>query len=311
MRRLGREPVVRLIALLIVQQGSSACQHEPFTSCVDDSTPCEVSDESGTLDTSNASGQTGDALQTLTGSTSSQGSSSAPATADSIVAVSPAPLEQDAMVEQPSEEDGSVTLEVVDASVTTTQAEPPGSSQTIVTGAESVDSSSASTSTGESSAAPTTTEEVVMGESLITNGDFASGMTFWTLEQTAGRGQLQRDDEDALCIQSMGNVEFTVGWPDDAAESAYLPQGEYQLSFRAQGVDAEMDVKVGHAYEPYNALHEVTWSSTDEEWTQHVSSFTTRGDDATGIAFFVRLSGGRVCIDDVLLSPILTGAQTL
>ncbi len=61
-----------------------------------------------------------------------------------------------------------------------------------------------------------------------------------------------------------------------------------------------MDVKVGHAYEPYDALHEVTWSSSSEDWDQHVSAFMTRGDDATGLAFFVHLTGGSLCLDDVL-----------
>lgn len=294
---------VRLVAVLLLEVATVfACQNSPFTSCVDDATPCEMTDvvdvnESTGAPTSAAStGGTAQATTTSTRNLNSGTEISTPGTKTSS-----APNEDADVVTQPNEGDAG-RLETNDASLETT-AEPFSSESSApdVEGADANATSEPATSSDET----TTNEPVATGQSVIVNGDFSEGMTSWKLEQTSGRAQLTTDDDGALCVESFGNVEFTIGWPADASESAYLPSGAYQFSFRARGLQTEMEVKVGHAYEPYNALHEVDWSAEGDQWDEHLSTFMTGGDDAAGLAFFVRLTNGTLCIDDVSLSPIL------
>lgn len=160
---------------------------------------------------------------------------------------------------------------------------------------------------GETGNAMPSEPDASVGASLIPNGDFANGISGWKVEQTGGRSDLTTQAEDALCVESDGDVHFTIGWPADASDSARLERGIYQLSFRVQGIEADVNVKVGHAYEPYTALHEFAWKSSHDGWERRVAVFRTDGDDATGLAFFVHLDGGSVCLDDVKLSPILGG----
>lgn len=276
-----------------------ACDRSPFTSCVDDTTPCEVTDRSDGVDSHGLNPTIGASVPSASG-TAPETHTTAPATS-SVDPVSSTPsspvIEPDAMVDY-SNADASVVDETPDASVV-----PPDDSTSAGPATSDVgDANNGSTSTDSTSEA-----EAIVGDSLITNGDFASGMSGWKVEQTGGRSRLTTEDEDALCVESSGDVDFTIGWPAEASDSATLERGLYQVSFKVRGVDAEMSVKVGHAYEPYTALHEFTWSSTRDEWERSVSVFRTDGDSATGLAFFVRLEGGSVCLDDVKLSPVLEG----
>lgn len=285
---------------LIATLALCACKGKHFTSCVDDSTPCESSETSGELSAAitevmttstvaSPASATTTALEPTsvpnTDGKSTAPQASAPAPTDATGSEtgllhdgsSGFPMDQTL----PSDEAGAPTLVAVDAGDTT---------------------SAVATQFSDASSF-----EAVTGDSLITNGDFVQGIDNWKVEQTSGQGQHSVEiDDGVLCIESEGAVELTVGWPADASAGAQLQAGAYQFSFKARGTRAEMTAKVGLAVAPYTALAEVDWEAR-VAWDSSVSTFTSQDHPSVGVALFIKLSRGRVCVDDIEVRPIIDG----
>jgi hypothetical protein len=290
-----------LASALLAGAWLAACQQAPFTNCLDDATPCEVStdriDSHGDTAAANTNNTTLTSAPQPVATNSNATSKTVVATvADSTVAGDTAAMEH-------PDSDGSVLIETADASIegdgddsADTNEPTPTVTYAIEAGVPQVSNGNGAL-TDASVDAPTPT-------SVIPNGDFMTGIDGWKVEQTGGRSPITMNDNGALCVESRGDVELTIGWPADAAQSVVLDGGRYELSFKVQGLEAEMNVKVGHAYEPYHALHEFEWKAESDAWVPQISAFTTRGDDATGLAFFVRLNRGSLCLDDISLTPM-------
>jgi hypothetical protein len=147
------------------------------------------------------------------------------------------------------------------------------------------------------------------GESLITNGDFADGNDFWSVERISGAGFMPEFADEELCVTGRGNARVVVGWPASASDSVSLPPGRYKFSYRIRGRGVHLWAKVGHAYEPYDILFEREWTGDEVGWHEVVHEFDFDGDDAVGVAFNIDLSSNAdtLCFDEVALRRAVTG----
>lgn len=160
-----------------------------------------------------------------------------------------------------------------------------------------------STTSGVSETLEPDPSELVYGDSLIMNGDFASGEEFWTFERVSGAGFVPEFDAETLCVSGRGGVEVLVGWPANPSDSLDLPPGRYRFAFRVRGKGVHLSAKVGHAYEPYETLFEADWTGEEVGWHDVVHEFEFAGDDAAGLAFTIQLApnGNTMCFDEVTL----------
>lgn len=138
--------------------------------------------------------------------------------------------------------------------------------------------------------------------SLITNGDFSSGLDGWH----GGDDNLDEDVEGEGCV----GWNSTIGWDGDT-DGLELEAGDYALSVKMRSVDAgdtpiNVEVKVALAVAPYDPvfLSERLENLGNSDGTQN---FTFNVDATTanvGLAFFVDLGqddSDQFCIDDVIL----------
>lgn len=155
----------------------------------------------------------------------------------------------------------------------------------------------------QTSAAVSSEAMYTFGDSLVSNGDFAEGNDFWSIERVSG-GVVSSDfDDETLCVSSRGNTQAIIGWPKDPSDGMVLSPGRYQFSFRVRGRGAHVWAKVGHAHEPFDVHFESEWSGDEAGWHDVIHEFEFEGDDAAGLAFHVDLtfSADTVCLDDVAL----------
>lgn len=149
---------------------------------------------------------------------------------------------------------------------------------------------------------PSEPAPVQWGESLLTNGDFSNRGNSWDVSRSGGAVLVNADySDEALCVSSRTSAHVAAGWPANAERSLDLPPGHYRFSYRARGEGITVRAKVGHAYEPYNAVFEADWSGPDADWHDVVHEFTFDGDDAVGLVFNADLDNETLCIDDVEL----------
>lgn len=138
--------------------------------------------------------------------------------------------------------------------------------------------------------------------SLITNGDFSSGLDGWH----GGDDNLDSEIEGEGCVR----WNSTIGWDGDT-NGRELEAGTYSLSVKVRTVDSgdtaiNVEVKVALAIDPYNPvfLSERLENLGNSDGTQN---FTFTVDSTTGnvgLAFFVDLGqdeDDEFCIDDVVL----------
>jgi hypothetical protein len=138
--------------------------------------------------------------------------------------------------------------------------------------------------------------------SLITNGDFSSGLDGWH----GGEDNLDEEVEGEGCVR----WNSTIGWDGDA-NGLELEAGAYALSVSMRTVDSgetsiNVEVKVALAIDPYDPvfLSERLENLGNSDGTQN---FTFSVDSTTanvGLAFFVDLGqdeDDEFCIDDVVL----------
>jgi hypothetical protein len=167
----------------------------------------------------------------------------------------------------------------------------------------------ATTDISETSAPGLPDPEYTYGHSLITNGDFADGSEFWSIERISGGGLTPELEDGTLCVTSRSGTHVVVGWPAKEADSLALPPGRYQFSFRARGRGVHLWAKVGHAYEPYDILFEREWTAEEVGWHDIVHEFDFEGDDAAGVAFNIDLTptADTLCFDEVALRRAVGG----
>ncbi len=227
----------RVLAFAATVNGLYACQHAPFTSCLDDSTPCEVSDIADGTESSASTSTEGSIESSHTNTTLGQSANSASTSPNNSLASSnSAGLEEDARVAIEPEGDASIGPNAGDSAINSTLTDPPqltNDDNSVV--ASPLDAGVTSEPSIGSSTDETSTAAVPTGDSLITNGDFSSGMTNWKIEQTGGRGPLMTDEDGILCVQSQGNVDFTIGWPADAAEAPTCREGATSCRLERRG----------------------------------------------------------------------------
>lgn len=142
--------------------------------------------------------------------------------------------------------------------------------------------------------------------SLITNGDFSSGLDFW------GGGDNDLDSE----IQGEGCVRWNslIGWEVAEGVGIDLQAGNYNFSFKMRTIDGDsgsdekvnVEVKIARASDPYEPIvfleNLENLGNSDQT---HSFQFTLDNDAINmGLAFGVALhrdGGDELCIDDVVL----------
>ncbi|HEX2735112.1 MAG TPA: carbohydrate binding domain-containing protein, partial [Polyangiaceae bacterium] len=206
---------------------------------------------------------------------------------------------------------GPVDPEPVDPSPTSTEPVSPGPTST-----EPVDPAPTSTEpvtpepTTPVTPEPTTPEptsttpvEPPPGE-LVSNGDFADGLTHWNVDLSSGEvtvsGGVACVGPEASSYYAIG----TLGWPNDPDVAfPVVDGGIYEFSFDAwftsTPYSSSMEAKVGEAVEPYSSL--ITWYATvGTDHTHFSTQFQAIGDlPQVGIAFNVDLEDDSFCVDNV------------
>lgn len=141
--------------------------------------------------------------------------------------------------------------------------------------------------------------------SLITNGDFSSGLDGWH----GGEDDLDSEIQGEGCVR----WNTTIGWDGDT-DGIELEAGSYALNLKMRTTDGDtqgdtkinVEVKVALAIAPYDPvflserLEDIGNSDGTRNFTFNVDSTTAN----VGLAFFVDLDrdgGDELCIDDVVL----------
>jgi hypothetical protein len=139
---------------------------------------------------------------------------------------------------------------------------------------------------------------------LITNGDFSQGDAGWTYEEHSGGGALVLSSEGEFCIQSNGNLSFTLGWPDNPANGVRLEPGvKYAFSYHAKVQHGQViTAKVGEVASPYASVISAQ-DVVDATELVFVHPFVAvAGVGAVGVAFNGTVPADNfVCFDDVNL----------
>jgi hypothetical protein len=137
---------------------------------------------------------------------------------------------------------------------------------------------------------------------LITNGDFASGMTDWHVEN--GNGNI---NNGRFCITSPSS-SMLLGWTAPGPNVMLDGTKMYRLSYAASATSANvrMHVKIALSVQPYTSDYEVddTLNNTMRTFTH--TFMPMNGTDANmGIAITVpNGTNGTVCVDDVSIVPL-------
>jgi hypothetical protein len=139
---------------------------------------------------------------------------------------------------------------------------------------------------------------------LITNGDFSQGDAGWSYEEHSGGGALVVSSEGDFCIQSNGNLSFTLGWPDSPAKGVLLEPGvKYAFSYHVKVLHGQViTAKVGEVALPYTSVISAQ-DVIDASELVFVHPFVAvAGVGAIGVAFNGTVPADNfVCFDDVRL----------
>jgi hypothetical protein len=130
---------------------------------------------------------------------------------------------------------------------------------------------------------------------LITNGNFSSGTTNWTLQNGAGSAAVAAGSGQ-LCITGITS-SVLLTWPTTGVPGAALTGGaSYTFSYMAMAtVPLTVDAKVGETNSPYTADFETATGM--DAVTATLSPFThtftepAAGDTSAGIAFTIPQTG--------------------
>lgn len=139
---------------------------------------------------------------------------------------------------------------------------------------------------------------------LITNGDFSQGDAGWSYEEHSGGGALVVSTEGDFCIQSNGNLSFTLGWPASPAQGVQLEPGvKYAFSYHVKVLHGQViTAKVGEVASPYASVISAQ-DVVDASELVFVHPFVAiAGVGALGVAFNGNVPADNfVCFDDVKL----------
>lgn len=139
---------------------------------------------------------------------------------------------------------------------------------------------------------------------LITNGDFSQGDVGWSYEEHSGGGALVVSSGGDFCIQSNGNLSFTLGWPDSPAKGVRLEPGvKYAFSYHVKVLHGQViTAKVGEVATPYTSVVSAQ-DVVDATELVFVHPFVAvAGIGAVGVAFNGSVPAENfVCFDDVRL----------
>jgi hypothetical protein len=139
---------------------------------------------------------------------------------------------------------------------------------------------------------------------LITNGDFSQDDAGWSYEEHSGGGALVLSSEGDFCIQSNGNLSFTLGWPDTPAQGVLLEPGvKYAFSYHVKVLHGQViTAKVGEVSAPYASVISAQ-DVVDATELVFVHPFVAvAGIGAVGVAFNGNVPADNfVCFDDVKL----------
>lgn len=151
------------------------------------------------------------------------------------------------------------------------------------------------------------------GPNLILNGDFSSGLDYWSADGHAGGGYISTTGGE-VCVYNEGdlNLAFSLGFPADTADAFTLEGGKtYTLTYTVSGyiVEDEGEAKVGLAVEPWTSIAAYrmeVWNDFDTR--SHTFTPSSTYTDV-GFVFNVSVPGYDplygapfwVCFDDVSL----------
>jgi hypothetical protein len=138
--------------------------------------------------------------------------------------------------------------------------------------------------------------------SLITNGDFADGMTNWHVDGGTGRINNGR-----LCLTNPTNSTL-VGWMSSGSNVMLEAGKTYRLSYTASATsnNVRIHVKVALSVDPFTPDYEVDdMLNNNTKMLTHTFMPMNGNDNNMGIAITVpNGTNGTVCIDDVAIVPL-------
>jgi hypothetical protein len=139
---------------------------------------------------------------------------------------------------------------------------------------------------------------------LITNGDFAAGMTNWRVD--SGNGNV---NNGRFCLTNPGSGTLLAWEPSQGAPVMLAAGTTYRISYdaSASGAGSKMvHLKVGLSVSPFTPDYEVTESLNNQAQPfTHTFTPMNGADPNMGLAFmsFSGTNNSTVCFDNVTLTP--------